>query len=63
MAQNTSQTAKIYQFPTRPTSRTVRAVRGAGVGERAALPYAPVEFGSGWYHEAAILEAEKSLKP
>ena len=46
--------AKIYQFPTRIRSENdVRRAQAQADAMRAAeLPY--VEFGSGWYHEAAI---------
>jgi hypothetical protein len=56
-------TAKIYQFP---------AGGKAGIGERREqvkpiadlkqLQFADAEAGSGWYHEAAIQEAEHARK-
>ena len=56
-------TAKIYQFPT-------RAETGIGENRENAKPVAdatPQRFadaadGSGWYHEAAIQEAERTRK-
>jgi hypothetical protein len=57
------ETAKIYQFPRRI------AANNAGVRQEYASapdyrsqPLPAVEFGSGWYHEAAI-EAERTRKP
>ena len=55
-------TAKIYQFPVKASR-----LRGAGRESRSAmdrqLQLAPaVDFGSGWYHEAAI-QAERLRKP
>ena len=54
-------TAKIYQFPVKASR-----LRGVGRESRSAMDYqvqlAPaVEFGSGWYHEAAI-QAERLRK-
>ena len=63
MDQNSSQTtAKIFQFPTRTAPNIGRAVGGKAVADHAAPPFPRVEFGSGWYHEAAIL-ADKATKP
>ena len=55
--------AKIYQFPvrTRPTVGTHHGETQLGVYPSAA-PYAAVACGAGWYHEAAVQEAERSLK-
>jgi hypothetical protein len=57
------ETAKIYQFPRRV------AANGAGFREVSASaadlqpqPLPAVEFGSGWYHQAAI-DAERTRKP
>ena len=53
------ETGKIYQFPRR--SRTGEASRrGAPAGSQGV---APVEFGAGWYHEAAIQDARRPVKP
>ncbi len=55
--------AKIYQFPT-----TVRATAGgrreavAPVTDLASPRVAKALCGSGWYHEEAILEAERARK-
>lgn len=55
--------AKIYQFP-----RKSSAISGRPGGEIASAPdrrpqaLPSVEFGSGWYHEAAVL-AERTRKP
>ena len=59
-------TAKIYQFPTRGKA-------GIGENREKAKPVAPVADvtsqrfvdaadGSGWYHEAAIQEADRARK-
>ena len=63
MAQNAPHTtAKIYRFPARPASPARRLLRAPLAGE--AVPTFPrPEFGSGWYHEAAIRAAEKSSEP
>ena len=57
------ESAKIYQFPVR-----VRAVAGdhrdsvKPVAQRA--PHAAkVAYGSGWYHDAAIEDAERDIGP
>jgi hypothetical protein len=62
-AMTESQTAKIYQFPIR--NRATEMGRRDGqkrIADLAAarLPYA--ETGSGWYHDAAIQEAEQAHK-
>lgn len=54
-------TARIYQFPTRRSGEVPHAARGSGA-DRAAPAYPAVEFGSGWYHQAAIAESEKPRK-
>jgi hypothetical protein len=55
------QTAKIYQFP-----RKGPAGDGRGEARSAADPRLPrsasTEFGSGWYHEAAV-QAERGRRP
>ena len=55
-------TAKIYQFPVKMSA----GLRGSARASKSAVDYrlqaAPaVEFGSGWYHEAAI-QAERLHK-
>lgn len=50
-------TAKIYEFPTRPRM-TSGHHRLALAQQQAAVAFAAVEFGSGWYHEAALDEVE-----
>jgi hypothetical protein len=55
-------TAKIYQFPTKarpPAGHFDESKRAAAV---TSPPIANTEFGSGWYHEEAIEEAERSRK-
>jgi len=52
--------AKIYQFPRKPRASASFPGREALMIDRS--PPAPrVEFGEGWYHEAAI-QAERSRK-
>jgi hypothetical protein len=53
-------TAKIYQFPIRTAVRAVeqRAKPLTDVSVR----YPATASGSGWYHEAAIQEAELAVK-
>jgi hypothetical protein len=57
------QSAKIYQFPQGGRA----AVRASGerakpVADIASVRVSPTASGSGWYHEAAIQEAERTLK-
>jgi hypothetical protein len=55
-------TAKIYQFPRRVTTRPASPSASTGQTRVAPSPNEPcVDFGSGWYHEAAI-EAERVRK-
>jgi hypothetical protein len=51
-------TAKIYAFPSRP--RTAANDRYAPVQQQAAATFATVEFGAGWYHDAAIEENDEA---
>jgi uncharacterized protein DUF2735 len=49
-------TATIYQFPVK-----ARTTRREGIARKASdVATRPVEFGSGWYHDAAIQEAEQA---
>jgi len=59
MTMDSRPSAKIYQFPRRPLSRTTTANQAPQGG---APPAPRVEFGGGWYHEAAI-QAESQRKP
>ena len=55
-------TAKIYQFPTKISANAGhRARQPQSTPDHRALQLAAVEFGSGWYHEAA-LQAETVRK-
>jgi hypothetical protein len=56
---NFQQSAKIYQFPARvrPT-----AAGSGDVANGMSPRLAKAAFGSGWYHDAAIQEAERPAK-
>ena len=61
MAEKTqSGSAKIYQFPIKP--RVVRAKQetASWAKPESAVRQTRVEFGSGWYHDAAIRDAEQA---
>jgi hypothetical protein len=63
MSTDSRPTAKIYQFPRRPSAKagaTARAALTATDRWPQSLP--AVEFGGGWYHDAAI-QAERVAKP
>jgi hypothetical protein len=48
-------TAKIYQFPRKTAASSGQAVRDPRAAADHRLRALPsVEFGSGWYHEAAV---------
>jgi Protein of unknown function (DUF2735) len=53
-------TAKIYQFPRRAAVAASREIKPAMDHRMRAVP--TVDFGSGWYHEAAI-QADRARKP
>jgi hypothetical protein len=53
------ESARIYQFPIRDRAVKASHREGQRVADLAArLPN--TEFGSGWYHEAAVQEAEQA---
>jgi Protein of unknown function (DUF2735) len=53
--------AKIYEFPAgAPTSRNRAGARSAA--HPASPKTAKAEYGSGWYHDAAIEEAEHTTE-
>jgi hypothetical protein len=57
------ETAKIYQFPRRIAPNSVGFRQEyASAADSASQPLPAVEFGSGWYHQAAI-DAERTRKP
>jgi hypothetical protein len=60
---NFQQSAKIYQFPVRirPTAAGSRE-QAMIAGNVAAPRLARAAFGSGWYHDAAIQEAERPAR-
>jgi hypothetical protein len=58
MAQSSHrESAKIYQFPTRD-----RAGRATRIADLAPADVANADFGSAWYHDAAVQEAEQARK-
>jgi hypothetical protein len=57
------ETAKIYQFPRRiAASNAGFRPEYASAADFRSQPHPAVEFGSGWYHQAAI-DAEPTRKP
>jgi hypothetical protein len=52
--------AKIYQFPRKASGAASREIKPTMDHRMRAVP--TVDFGSGWYHEAAI-QAERARKP
>jgi hypothetical protein len=64
MTENTArETATIYQFPIR--DRAVRVAQRESqkkIADLASAGIASAEFGSGWYHQAAIEEAEQARR-
>jgi hypothetical protein len=59
--QSRQQTAKIYQFPTRPRPSSVgprRVVKPSLQQTAASFPTAPCN--GSWYHDAAIEQAEQA---
>lgn len=54
-------TAKIYAFPTSPRLTSGRR-NGAYQPARHEAQFAAVEFGAGWYHEAALDDVEEDRK-
>jgi hypothetical protein len=57
--QDQQQTAKIYAFPSRPRTATAKA-RDAVMSAQQTASAVPAEYGRGWYHQAAIEEAEEA---
>ena len=56
-------TAKIYQFPRKTAAASGPAVRDPRAATDLRLRALPsVEFGSGWYHDAAV-QADRPRKP
>lgn len=54
-------TAKIYQFPRHATAAGRREQDKPVVDPRSEHDLG-IEFGSGWYHEAALREADRNRK-
>jgi Protein of unknown function (DUF2735) len=54
-------TAKIYAFPSMPRVSSSSHHQAYSPAQRqAAAPFAPVIFGTCWYHDAAIEEADEA---
>jgi hypothetical protein len=57
------ESAKIYQFPPRgAASGDSRRPKSKSIVEAKAAQYSGVSFGSGWYHDAAIRESDRTPK-
>ena len=57
------ETAKIYQFALRDrTARIGQRGRQKQSADLASARLAPTDFGSGWYHEAAVQDAAPAPK-
>jgi len=56
-----ARSARIYQFPVRSVARAAEE-RSKPVMDVSSVRYPAAAFGSGWYHEAAIQEAERTVK-
>jgi Protein of unknown function (DUF2735) len=54
--------AKIYQFPGKASVHAAAAREDRSARDLRLRTIPSVEFGSGWYHDAAI-QAEKARKP
>lgn len=55
------ETAKIYEFPVRGRAGVI--ARQEAAAAEAKTPRLPqTSFGSGWYHDAAIADAERAPK-
>jgi len=50
--------AKIYQFPTRPRSNSDSWQQAPNSTGKMTAQFPTMEFGRGWYHEAALEEEE-----
>jgi hypothetical protein len=59
MSSDTRPSAKIYQFPRKPVPRASAGGQEALVGRMSQAPR--IEFGGGWYHEAAV-QADRPRK-
>lgn len=56
------ETAKIYQFPIRPRTQKTRSALVAKPADARTPNYPRTDSGSGWYHDAAIREAEQHCR-
>ena len=55
--------AKIYQFPTRrPLGGNALRGKIKSTADLKTVQLPEVSFGSGWYHEAAICDADRNQK-
>jgi hypothetical protein len=57
------ESAKIYQFPTKvPLSADARRTKVKSTVDLKNTPPIEITYGSGWYHDAAIREADRDHK-
>ena len=57
------ESAKIYQFPRKgAVSVEARHAKTKSASDLKSTPFVEVAFGSGWYHDAAIRDADRSHK-
>jgi len=54
------ESARIYQFPIRDRAGKVGHREGQKVADLTSARVPNTDFGSGWYHEAAVQEAEQA---
>jgi hypothetical protein len=59
-ANSDRESAKIYQFPVRGRFAAAQLEETKAVSTPASQPVVKVAVGSGWYHDAAIQEAERA---
>ena len=59
-AHSQNNSAKIYAFPVRPVLHPDRRIESVRDGVKPGLPrVTTTEYGTGWYHDAAVQEADR----
>ena len=58
----TQRTAKIYQFPVQNRRTVSNVPQDANTPPRGIARVVEIESGSGWYHQHAIVQAERPRK-